>query len=499
MNILIVDDIAENLLFLETLLEGAGYRVVCARNGKEALERLREGPFDLIVSDILMPVMDGFQFCRACKTHPTWAGIPFVIYTGTYTEKKDEEFALALGADRFVIKPQEPERLLKIIREVLDLPRHSAETIAKSLFPEEKAYLSMYSERVVRKLEKKFADLAKINLALRESEERYRLLADNVEDVIFVLDMNLNYLYVSPSVKTLRGYEPAEVMEQQAAGTLTPASMDLALKTLADGLALEKAGQGDLQKSWILELEVWRRDGSTVWTEMRFSFIRDNNRRPTGILGVTRDITQRRRAEEALDRSFKNLRKALGGTVQAIAMVVEARDPYTAGHQRRVAHLAQAIAVEMGLESDRIEGLHVAASIHDIGKISVPAEILSKPTKLTLIEMSLIKIHPQTGYDILKEVEFPWPVAQMVFQHHERMDGSGYPRGLKGEEILPEARILMIADIIEAIASHRPYRPALGLDAALEEIARGKGALYDPDAADTCLTLFREKGYALVS
>ncbi|MBA4396178.1 MAG: hypothetical protein C0394_02130 [Syntrophus sp. (in: bacteria)] len=259
----------------------------------------------------------------------------------------------------------------------------------------------MHSERVVRKLEKKVADLAQMNLTLRESEEKYRLLADNVADVIFVLDMNLNYFYVSPSVKTLHGYEPAQVMEQTASATLTlpPASWELAMKNLADALALEEAGH--LQGPRTIELEVLCRDGSAVCTEIRLSFIRDANNRPAGILGVTRDITKRKTFENERQQYVEGLRSTLAATVQAIAVTVETRDPYTAGHQRRVADLCGAIAMEMGLPVSQIDGLRAAGIIHDIGKLSVPAEILSKPARLMNIEFSVIKTHAQAGYNIL--------------------------------------------------------------------------------------------------
>ena len=176
---------------------------------------------------------------------------------------------------------------------------------------------------------------------------------------------------------------------------------------------------------------------------------------------------------------------------------VESRDPYTSGHQVRVAHLARAIATEMGLPQDKIDGIRMAGSIHDIGKLSIPAEILSKPTKLTDIEYSLIKEHSRIGYEMLKNVESPWPLAQIVYQHHERMDGSGYPRNLKGDEILLGARIMAVADVVETMASHRPYRAALGIEAALEEIEKNKGIFYDNAVVDACLKLFREKDYQL--
>lgn len=185
-----------------------------------------------------------------------------------------------------------------------------------------------------------------------------------------------------------------------------------------------------------------------------------------------------------------------GGTVQALAHTVETRDPYTAGHQQRVADLARTIATEMGLSADRIDGIRMAGVIHDIGKVAVPAEILSKPGRITAHEFGIIKTHSQVGYDILKDIEFPWPVADIVLQHQERIDGSGYPQGLKGDEILVEARILAVADVVEAMSSHRPYRAALGVDKALEEIVKNKGALYDSDVADACVRVFKEKGFS---
>jgi HD-GYP domain-containing protein (c-di-GMP phosphodiesterase class II) len=173
------------------------------------------------------------------------------------------------------------------------------------------------------------------------------------------------------------------------------------------------------------------------------------------------------------------------------------RDPYTAGHERRVAEIAVAIGAELGFDSRRLEGLRVAGYLHDIGKITIPSEILSKPGRLTAIEFKLIQGHPQASHDVLKAVEFPWPVAGVALQHHERIDGSGYPQGLKGEAILFEARIMAVADVVEAMSSHRPYRPGLGIDKALAEIERGRGTVYDANVADACARLFGEKGYSI--
>ena len=209
------------------------------------------------------------------------------------------------------------------------------------------------------------------------------------------------------------------------------------------------------------------------------------------------DIAERKRTEVKLQDTLDSLRRAVSTTIQVMVSAVEARDPYTAGHQIRAANLGRAIATEMGLSPEKVEGIRMAGSIHDIGKLSIPAEILSKPTKLSEIEFSLIKEHARSGFEILKDVESPWPLAEIAHQHHERMDGSGYPQKLKGQDIIIEARIIAVADVVEAMASHRPYRPGLGIDAALNEIEKNRGLYYDDDVAAACLRLFREKGFQL--
>lgn len=183
------------------------------------------------------------------------------------------------------------------------------------------------------------------------------------------------------------------------------------------------------------------------------------------------------------------MRKALGGTIQAIALTVEKKDPYTSGHQQRVSDLARSIATKMRLPKKTIDGIRLAGSIHDIGKNAVPADILSKPGKLTDHEFGIIKTHPEVGFDILRGIRFPWPIAKTILQHHERLDGSGYPNGLKGSDIIIETRIIAVADVVEAISSHRPYRPALGMNVAIHEINKGRGTIYDSEAVDTCVNL----------
>jgi len=204
-------------------------------------------------------------------------------------------------------------------------------------------------------------------------------------------------------------------------------------------------------------------------------------------------VVQKRTAE--LQETLAKLRKAIMAIIHAMTLTVEVRDPYTAGHQRRVSNLARYIATEMGLSEDQIDGIRLAGVLHDLGKISVPVELLTKPSRLTDIEYKMIQTHPQVAFDILSEIEFPWPIAKIVYQHHERMDGSGYPLGLSGENILIEARIIAVADTVEAMSSHRPYRPSLGIDEALKEISEKRNVVYDPQIVDACMSLFRDKNF----
>ncbi len=246
----------------------------------------------------------------------------------------------------------------------------------------------------------------------------------------------------------------------------------------------------------VRELELRWADGTQHSYEISIAHIDPHETEP-GFVATFSDITERKQAEEERKQGLEKIRTTLEETVNALASAVEMRDSYTAGHQRRVAQLACAVARETDLPDDQIEAIYMAGLIHDIGKISVPADILLKPSRLSEMEMNLIKTHPQVSFDILKDIEFPWPVAHIVLQHHERMDGSGYPHGLSGEDILLEARILAIADVVEAMASHRPYRPALGIDKALDEISKNKGILYDSAVVNACTKILAEQGFDL--
>ncbi len=230
--------------------------------------------------------------------------------------------------------------------------------------------------------------------------------------------------------------------------------------------------------------------------EISVTPIFDEHGQIIGTVHTARDITASKKTQSDLQVSLNKFERLLNETSSALAQAVEKRDPYTAGHQERVAQLALAIALEMELPDEKVRGVHMAAIVHDIGKIYVPAELLSKPGKLSEIEFALIKTHAQVGYDILKDIEFQWPIAETVYQHHERANGTGYPRGLKDKDMLLEAKIIVVADVVEAMASHRPYRPALGIDKALEEVLNNKGILYDPHIVDACVKLFNEKRFA---
>lgn len=338
--ILIVDDTSIILNVLTDILSAEGFQVRTADNGERSFDLIAAKPPHLILLDIAMPEMDGFEVCQRLKSNEESKGIPVIFLSGN-TSIEEKVTGFGLGAVDFISKPFQREELLARVRTHLELSR------------------------------------------LRASLE-------------------------------------AQVAERTA---------------------------------------------------------------------------QLSQSTEDLKQSLEKLHKSMEGIIQVVALTVETRDPYTAGHQRRVAELSGTIAREMGLPPEKIEGLRMAAMIHDLGKINVPTEILIKPTKLSDIEFSLIKVHAEVGYSILKDIDFPWPVARMVLEHHERINGSGYPNKLTGEELLIESRIMAVADVVEAIATYRPYRPALGIETALEEISKNKGILYDPEVVDACLRLFKEKGF----
>jgi PAS domain S-box-containing protein len=318
----------------------------------------------------------------------------------------------------------------------------------------------------------------------RQAEERYHSIFDNAQEGIFRTTPEGKVILANAAMAKMMGYQTAE--------ELVTSISNIALQVYVDPEERAKIRKIIEEKGAVRNYETtfYKKDGSIFWISITIYAIRDEKGRILYHQGMTEDVSERK-------ESVERIRRALKATVQAIVVTVEARDPYTAGHQRRVSDLARAIATEMNLPTDKIDGIRTAAVIHDLGKISVPVEILTKPTKLTDLEFGIIKTHAQSGYDILKDLEFPWPIARMILEHHERMNGSGYPNRLLAEETLIESRILAVADVVESMASHRPYRASLGIDAALKEIEKNRGTLFDENVVDACLRIFRENRYQL--
>ena len=316
---------------------------------------------------------------------------------------------------------------------------------------------------------------------LRETYIRLNTLLEAIPDIVYMKDRNGILLQVNRAYEEIAGVSRDQIIGTRGESFLPEKILRFNIET---DRRLVETGR-------MLQFEdVFETTENTRYASITKVPLKDDNGYVTGIVGITTDITTIRQAEE-------RYRSALEGTIQTMSKIVELRDPYTAGHQHRASRLAVEIAKEMDLDPERIEGVRVASLLYEIGKINVPSEILNKPGKITEMEYELIQNHPQSAYEILKNIDFPWPVADIVHQHHERMDGSGYPGRLKGDEILPEARILAVADVVEAMCSHRPYRGSLGIEKALEEIENRAGISYDEKVVSVCLNLFREKGFVL--
>jgi PAS domain S-box-containing protein/putative nucleotidyltransferase with HDIG domain len=322
--------------------------------------------------------------------------------------------------------------------------------------------------------------------SLRENEEKYRHVVERATDGIAIIQDSL-FKYINPRAAEIGGFTLDELID-------TPFGRYLATEDITTLESTYKRESGAEDTPVIFEASVKRKDGTMTSVELSAGRIIYQGK-PANLI-IMRDVTDRRKTEEELSLTLGKLRKAMGATIQAMSLTIETRDPYTAGHQKRVSDLARAIATEMKLSSEDIDAIRMAASIHDLGKISIPAEILSKPGKINEFEFRLIQNHPQIGFEILRTIEFPWPIAEIVLQHHERINGSGYPNGLRGEEIHIIARILAVADVVEAMISHRPYRAALTLGEAIHEITKNRGTLYDPDVVDACKRLFIEGRFA---
>lgn len=441
---LLIEGDIEHAKLVQTALADTRRIPICTEwtgNLTAGLERLVAEPFDVALLNLDLPDSQGLgSFLKIQAQAPS---LPVIVLAASAKEPLAVE-AMEAGADDYLVVEQLDARLLT--RCVL----HAVER---------------------RDL---LARLERNKQELEASAASFRNVIESNADGIAVIDRQGVVRFVNPALGALFGRQAEELL-CESFGFPVVAGQSHEVSISANGSGTRVAEMRVVETTW---------EGEGVH------------------LASLRDVTARKRteedlwaAQEELRSSFDRLKKVLEGTVQAVALTIEMRDPYTAGHEKRVASLACAIADEMGLPGEQVEGIRIAALLHDVGKIRVPAEILTKPGQATEVELSILRTHAQAGYDILKTIEFPWPIARIVLQHHERMDGSGYPEGLKGEQILLEAKVLAVSDVVEAMASHRPYRPALGIDRTLEHVSQRQGTLYDPEVVDRCLTLFTAKGF----
>ncbi|KUG23530.1 sensory box histidine kinase/response regulator [hydrocarbon metagenome] len=362
----------------------------------------------------------------------------------------------------------------------------SGQSIDTDIYLVDRARLAQCNIRDITERKQQEEELLRTNKLLNS-------IVENIPDMIFLKDSReLRFVRFNRAGEDLLGRSREELLGKSDYD-LFPKEQAASF-TQKDRNVLHSKELVDIAEEFIQT----RNKGERILHTKKVPILNEDGE-PAYLLGISEDITERKLAEAKLLETLNSLKKSFDTTIQVMISAIEVRDPYTAGHQIRSAELAGAIATEMGLDQLKIDGIKMAGSIHDIGKLSVPSEILSKPTKLTNLEFSLVKEHSRSGYEILKNVESPWSLAQIAYQHHERMDGSGYPRNLKGDEIFMDARIMAVADVVEAMASHRPYRSALGINAALEEIEKNRGILYDATVVDACLRLFREKSYKLIT
>ena len=465
--VLIVDDEEHIRDLIGEMLVMGGYNCTLAATALEAREILKKMSFELVLCDITMPGESGLDFIQfVVAAFPETA----TVMITALDDPLIADHTLQMGVYDYITKPFEFNGVLISVANALR--RRELEIDNRA-----------YQKDLEMKVEER-------TTALLENEARLRAIFNAAKHVAFILiDRTEEHMVIefSPGAEHLFGYSHSEVIGQPVSMLSLSEDM-IALPEIPDATKKEEVG-------FTRELTLTRKSGKELPALFTAYPIFGVNGEVSAVLVVAIDISERIRAANEIQKSMERWRKTLEGIVHAIALTLEMRDPYTAGHQQRVASLVTAIAEEMGFTEDGIEGARMAAMIHDIGKISVPAEILSKPGDITDIEFDMIKTHTRVGYDILQGIEFPWPIAQMVFQHHERINGKGYPLGLSGKEILLEAKILGVADVVEAMASHRPYRPSVGIEKALDEISKNRGILYDPEVVDACLKIFSEKDF----
>jgi PAS domain S-box-containing protein len=424
------------------------FKLECVDRLSRGLKRLKKGGIDVVLLDLCLPENKGLNMFS--RVHTQAPQVAIVVQT-TLADESTAVKALQKGAQDYLIKG------------------------------------SVNSDLLVRSfrysIERKHTENA-----LRESEKKFRKISENILEWIWEIDTNGKYTYSSSIVKKIVGYKPKEIIKKHFYYLFHLDGRKEMKKAAFKVLSKKQSFKGFISQNI-------HKNGKIVWLSTSGWPILDEKGSLIGFKGVNIDITKHKQVEEKIRQSDKKLRRTLKGVIHIIALTIKTRDFYLAVHQRRVTNLACAIAKELGFSKEKINGIHMAGIIHDLGKIGIPNEILTKNSRLTKSEFNIIKCHSRIGYRILKTIEFPWPVAQIVLQHHERLNGSGYPQGFSGKNILIEAKILAVADVIEAMSSHRPYRPPLGIDKALEEIFKNKGILYDPEAVDACIKLFREKEF----
>ena len=469
-------DLYQQILNADSNKDGSetNFEVDCCSQGNEAVEAVRlslefKKSYAVIFLDLNMPPgPDGEWTAEQIQKLDPYTNI--VLVSG-FMRTSPAKFAKQSNLPDKLLYLQKPFHRQEILQFATALSekwqaelklRHLHQHM-ESLVGERTKALLQTNQRLLKEVEQR----QETEKALHMSEINFRNMIYSNADGILILDENAIVKFMNPAAESIFGTKAEHFVGQTFEHLIIPEKPTELDITIGDG------------KSMVAEMRVME----TEWEGQNV------------YLASLRDITDRKGMQQRLQLGLDHLKEVMDGTIRAMALAVEMRDPYTSGHQHRVAELAQAIAEEINLPAEAIEGVYMAASIHDIGKISLPAEILSKPVKLTEIERKMIQAHSKVGYDILKGIDFAWPIAQTVLQHHERMDGSGYPHSLGGSEILIESRIVGAADVVETMASHRPYRPAMGLDKALAEVAGNKGKLYDEKVVNACLRLFNEKGF----
>lgn len=459
--ILIVDDERSIRFTLTEFLRRDGHEVESAEDVEAALVLLAAGPWDVVVTDIVMPGASGVDLLRHIRA--SYPEIQVVVMTGEPTVETASE-AVRAGANDYLVKP--------ISKSAIQRAAGNAVKI-KSL-SDDKRRLEALNRRYQEGLEQLVESRSK-TLKAREGLLQ-NLFAAAPVGIGIMEDLRLTA--ANDEMCRMLGYAPGE---------LTGRPCETLFLNPAECRRVEEAA-ARFAEGAVVSLETrWRTKAGAP----REIFLRcaplQLEKGGQAVTLTALDITDRKEAEHEIEEGARKLQEMMDGSIRALSAALEMRDPYTAGHERRVADLAYAMGIELGLPAHQNEGIRIAGYLHDIGKIAVPTEILNKPGRLNPYELGIIKSHPQVGHDVLAQISFVWPVAQATLQHHERLDGSGYPGGIKDEGIILDARILAVADVVEAMSSHRPYRPALERDAAFAEIRNKRGTLYDAQAVDACI------------